>query len=111
MVEGACLPVVLIGRLGRRGIGLVGVLNEDPEAVGHEFGPPAVQCETKLPPVLVEEDGLARPVIDVEERKIFIGELRGGQVDENVECNGRLRISAGDEGRGLPQVAGAELVQ
>ena len=49
MVEGACLLVVLISRLSRRGTGLVGVLNEVPEAVGHEFGPPAVQCESRAP--------------------------------------------------------------
>ena len=45
MVEGACLLVVLIGRLGRRGTVLVGVLGEVPAAVEHGFGPPAVHCE------------------------------------------------------------------
>ena len=36
-----------------------------PAAVEHEFGPPAVQCECQGPPDLLEEDGLARPVVDV----------------------------------------------
>ena len=57
MVEGACLLVVLIVRLGRHGAGLVGVLNEVPGAVEHEFGPPAVQSEYHAPPNLLEEDG------------------------------------------------------
>ena len=37
VVEGACLLVVLIGRLGRRGTGLVGMPNEVPAAVEHEL--------------------------------------------------------------------------
>ena len=41
------LLAVLIGRLGRRGMGLVGVLNEVPAAAEHEFGHPAVQCESQ----------------------------------------------------------------
>ena len=45
VVEGACLFVVLIGRLGRRGTGFVVVLNEFLAAAEDEFGPPAVQCE------------------------------------------------------------------
>ena len=53
VVEGVCLLAVLIGRLGRRGTGLVGMLNEAPEAVGHKFDPPAVQCESQAPPDLV----------------------------------------------------------
>ena len=39
VVEGVCLLVVLIGRLGCRGTGLVGVLNNVSAAVEHEFGP------------------------------------------------------------------------
>ena len=35
VVEGACLLVALIGRLGRRGTGLVGMPNEVPAAVEH----------------------------------------------------------------------------
>ena len=66
-VEGVCLLVVLIGRLGRHGAGLVGVLNEVPAAVGHEFGPPAVQCKSKAPPDLLEEDLIEHQVVDVEE--------------------------------------------
>ena len=45
-------PEVAFGHLGH-------VLNEVPAAVGHEFGPPAVQCESQAPPDLLEEDGLA----------------------------------------------------
>ena len=55
VVEGVCLLVVLIGRLGRRGTGLVGMPNEVPAAFEHEFGPPAVQCESQAPPDLLEE--------------------------------------------------------
>ena len=47
MVDGACLLVVMTGRLGRHGTGLVEMLNEVPAAVEHEFGPPAVQCESQ----------------------------------------------------------------
>ena len=65
VVEGVCLLVVLIGRLGHHGAGLVGVLNEIPAAVEHEFGPPAVQCKSQAPPDLLEEDGLAHPMADV----------------------------------------------
>ena len=81
VVEGVCLLVVLIGRLGRHGAGLVGVLNEVPAAAKHEIGPPAVQCESQAPPDLLEEDCLAHSVVDVEEVKILIGELRGDQVN------------------------------
>ena len=42
VVEGVCLLVVLIGRLGRRGAGLVGMLNEVPAAFEHEL----VACTT-----------------------------------------------------------------
>ena len=65
VVEGVCLLVVLIGRLGHHGAGLVGVLNEIPAAVEHEFGPPAVQGKSQAPPDLLEEDGLAHPMVDV----------------------------------------------
>ena len=66
-VEGACLLVVLIGRLCRLRTGLVWVLNEVPAAAELVFGPPAVQCESQAHPGLLEEDSLARPVVDVEE--------------------------------------------
>ena len=69
----------------------------DPAAVEHEFGPPAVQCESRAPPDLLEEDGLARPVVDVEELDNLIGELRGDQVGDDVECAGLIRIRVGDE--------------
>ena len=69
VVEGVCIPVIL-SRLGRRGTGLVRVLNEVPAAVVHNFGPPAVLCESSAPPDLLEEDGLARPVADVEKLKM-----------------------------------------
>ena len=77
VVEGVCLLVVLIGRLGRHGAGLVGMLNEVLEAVEHGFGPPAVQCESQAPPDLLGEDGLAHSIVDVEELEMPIGELRG----------------------------------
>ena len=38
--------------------------------------PPMVQCKSQAPPDLLEEDGLARPVVDVEELEMHIGELR-----------------------------------
>ena len=53
VAEGVCLLVVLIGRLGSHGAGLVGILNEVPAAVGHEFSPPAVQCESQASPGLL----------------------------------------------------------
>ena len=37
MIEGVCLLVVLIGRLGRHGAGFVEMPCEVPAAVGHEF--------------------------------------------------------------------------
>ena len=64
------------------------MLNEVPAAVEHEFGPPAVQCESQAPPDLLEEDGLARPVVDVEELRVLIGELTGDQVGGDMECTG-----------------------
>ena len=109
VLERACLLVVLIGRLGRRGAGLVGILNEVPAAVEHEFGPPAVLCESQAPPDLLEEDGLARPVIDVEELEIPIGELRGDRVGDDVECARQLRVHAGDGAQDFTRVVGVEL--
>ena len=109
MVESACLLVVLIGRLGRHATGLVGVLNEVTAAVEHGFCPPAVQFESQAPPDLLEEDGLARPVVDGEELVVLTGELRGDEVDDGVECVGQLRVRAGDEAQDLPQVLGVEL--
>jgi hypothetical protein len=88
---------------------LVGRLNEVPAAVEHEFGPPAVQCKSQAPPDLLEEDGLAHPMVDVEELGMPIGELRGDQVNDDVECAGHLRVRAGDEAQDLPRVAGVEL--
>ena len=64
VVGGVCLLAALIGRLGHRGMVLVGMLNEVPAAVKFEFGPPAVPCESHDPPDLLEEDGLTRPVVD-----------------------------------------------
>ena len=61
----------------RHGAGLAGVLNEVPTAAGDEFGPSAVQCESQAPSGLLEEDGLACPVVDVEELEMLIGELSG----------------------------------
>ena len=102
VVEGVCLLAVLIGRLGHHGAGLVGVLNEIPAAVEHEFGPPAVQCESQAPTGLLEEDGLAGPMADVEEPEMLIGELRGDEVNDDVERAGQLRVRAGDEAQDIP---------
>ena len=43
VIEGVRLFVGLIVRLGRRGVGVVGLLSEVLEAAGHELGPPAVR--------------------------------------------------------------------
>ena len=61
-----------------------------------------MQCEPQAPPDLLEEDGLARPVVDVEELEMPIGELRGDQVDDDVECARQLRVRAGDEAQDIP---------
>ena len=58
MAEGARPFAVLVGRLGRRGTGLIWVLNGVPEAATYELGPPAVQCESQAPSDLLEKDGL-----------------------------------------------------
>ena len=68
-----------------------------------------MQCEPQAPPDLLEEDGLARPVVDVEKLEMLIGELRGDQVDGNVECAEQLRVRAGDDAQNLPRVEGVEL--
>ena len=47
-----------------------------------------MQCESQAPPDLLEEDGLARPVVDVEELRVLIGELTGDQVGGDMECAG-----------------------
>ena len=75
MVEGVCLLIVLVGRIGRHGAGLAGMLNEVPAAAKHEFGAPAVQCKSQAPPDLLEEDGLAHPMVDVKELEVLFGEL------------------------------------
>ena len=40
-------------------------------------------------------------MVDVEELEMLIGQLRGDQVYDDVECAGQLRVRAGDEARGL----------
>jgi len=52
--EGTCLLVVCVGHIRRRGAGLVWALNEVPEAVENELGPPAVHCETRASPGLLK---------------------------------------------------------
>ena len=96
-----CLLVVLISRLGRHGAELVGMLHEVSAEVEHEFRPPAVQCESQVPPGLLDGKGLAHPVVDGEELGMLISELRGDQVDDDVEHAGKLRVRAGDEAKGL----------
>ena len=76
---------------------MVGELNEVQMALEHEFGPPAVQCESQAPPDLLGGDGLARPVLDVKELGMPIGELRGDQVNGDLECAGLLGVRAGDK--------------
>ena len=39
---------------------------------------------------------------DVEELELLIGELRGDQVDDAVECAKQLRVRAGDEAQDIP---------
>ena len=80
------------------------MLNKVPAAVEHEFGPPAGQCESQAPPDLLEDDGLAHLMVDVEGQEMPIGELRGDQVNDDVECDGRLRVLAGDVAQDLPQL-------
>ena len=41
-------------------------------------------------------------MVDVEELEMPIGEFRGDQVGDDVECAGQLRVSVGDEDQGLP---------
>ena len=41
--------------------------------------------------------------------KIPIGELRGDQVDDDMECAGQLRVRAGDEAQNLLRVVGVDL--
>ena len=68
-----------------------------------------MQCESQAPPGLLEEDGLARSVVDVEELEVLIGELRDDQIGDDVECAGQLRVRAGDEAQDLFRVLGVEL--
>ena len=83
---------------------------EVPAAAEHEFGPPAVQCESQAPPGLLGEDGIARPVVHVEELEMPVGdESRVDQVGDGVECAGQLCVRAGDEAHDLPRVIGDEL--
>ena len=104
VVEGVCLFVVLVGRPGRRGAGLVAMLNEVPAAVEHEFGPPAVQYESHAPPGLLEEDGLAHPMADAEELGMLVSELRGDQVNDELECAGQLRVAPTTKPRTFPEL-------
>ena len=85
------------------------MLTEFSAAVEHEFCPPAVQCEFKAPPDLLEKDGLARPVVDVENLGVLIGELGRDQVDDNAECAGKFLVRACDGAHDLPRVVGFEL--
>ena len=71
--------------------------NEVPAAAEYDFGPPAVQCKSQAPPGMLEEDGLAYSMADVEELEMPIGELRGDQVNEDAEYAGQLCVRAGDE--------------
>ena len=61
-----------------------------------------MQCKSQAPPNMLEEDGLAHPMVDVEELEMPIGELRGDQVNDDMECAGQLRVRAGDEAQDVP---------
>ena len=58
--------------------------------------------QSQAPLDLLEEDGLARPVVDAEELELLIGELGGGQSGDEVKYAGQLRVRAGDEAHELP---------
>ena len=103
------LLAAFIGRLGCRGTGLIGWLNEVLGAVGHEFGPPAVQCGSLAPPDMPEKDGLECPGVDVGEQGVLIGELGGDQVEDIAECARPSPVRACDEARNIPRVVGVEL--
>ena len=61
------------------------------------------------PSDLLEGDGLARPVVGVEELEMPIGRSRGDQVGDDVECAGQLRVRACDKDHGFSRVVGVEL--
>ena len=83
---------------------MVGVLNEVLAAAGHEYSLPAVQCESKASPDLLEGAGLAHPGADVKEPGMLIGELGGGMAGDVVESAGQIPVRACDEARDLPRV-------
>ena len=56
-----------------------------------------------------EEDELSRPVVNVEELEMPIGELRGDQAGDVAKCAGQIPARASDESQDLPRVAGTEL--
>ena len=68
-----------------------------------------MQCESQAPPDLLKEDGYAHLMVDVEELEMLVGELRGDQVNDDMECAGQLRVRAGEEAQDLPRVLGVEL--
>ena len=109
VVEGVCHLVVLTGRLGRLGTGLVWVLGEYPGSGRAFVWLTGVQRESQAPRDLLEEDGLACPVVDVEELGLHISELRGNHTGDAVESSRQLSLRAGDETHFLPRVAGVEL--
>ena len=85
MVEGVCLLLVLIGRLGRHGTGLVGMLNEVPAEVEHKFGPPAVQCDSQLELELIQTHMAQKPVLRVEEGGVLI-RARDKHSEKLIKC-------------------------
>ena len=58
---------------------------------------------------MLEEDGLAHPMIDVEELEMPIGELKRDQANGDLECAGQLRVRVGDEAQDRPRVVYFEL--
>ena len=80
-----------------------------PDSNFKSLGPTAVLCESQAPLDILEDDGLARPVVDVEDLEWLIGELRGDQDDDDVELAEQPRVCAGDEAHDLPRVVGVRL--
>ena len=69
------------------------------------FSPPAVQCESQVPPGLLEAVELARPGGDpgdhVDELEMSIGELGGDQVGDAVEFARHHPVRYSDKARAV----------
>ena len=67
------------------------------------------KCSSGRPDHLGRKNRLARPVVDVEELEMPIGNMRGDQVYDDLDCAGQPRVRAGEEAQDLPRVVGVEL--